>query len=94
MEKISISSLDDTIINVYDVKIVSYPSGKVIQNVGLKLTERQFHEKMAQITYNINERGLSFRPGKKTYLEIESELLGPYIEPEELERRIKALRQK
>lgn len=42
--------------NVYEVNIVSYPSGKIIQSVGLKLTESEFYKKMAQIVRLIDKK--------------------------------------
>ena len=78
--------------NVYEVNIVSYPSGKIIQSVGLKLTESEFYKKMAQIVRLIDKKGLSYRPGKTLYCEVESECLGPYIEPDVLTQKIKELR--
>ena len=82
----SIEETDNTKIRYWEFSIVLFPQEKVVNQVVLKLTERQMHEKSAKIAVGLDEQGMSFN-GKNAnhYFQLVTKELPS---PEELERLI------
>ena len=85
----NISETDNTQIRYWEFTIMLYPQEKAVQQVVLKLTERQMHEKSAQIADGLVKQGMAFN-GKNAnhYFELVTRELPS---PEELEREIARL---
>ena len=84
----NISECDNTKIRYWEFSIVLFPQEKVVNQVVLKLTERQMHEKSAKISAGLVEKGMAFN-GKNAnhhFGLVTKELPSP----EELERLIAA----
>ena len=85
----NISECDNTQIRYWEFTIMLYPQEKAVRQVVLKLTERQMHEKSAQIADGLVKQGMAFN-GKNAnhYFELVTRELPS---PEELEREIARL---
>jgi len=85
----NISETDNEKIRYWEFSIVLFPQEKAVQQVVLKLTERQMHEKSAQIADGLVKHGMAFN-GKNAnhYFELITRELPS---PEELEREIARL---
>lgn len=85
----SINDVDNTKVRYWEFSIMLFPQEKTVQQVVLKLTERQMHEKSAQIADGLAEKGMSFN-GKNAnhYFELVTRELPS---PEELDREIARL---
>lgn len=84
----SIEETDDKKVRYWEFSILLFPQEKVVNQVVLKLTERQMHEKSAQISAGLVEKGMAFN-GKNAnhhFGLVTKELPSP----EELERLIAA----
>lgn len=77
---------NDKKVRYWEFSIVLFPQEKVVQQVVLKLTERQMHEKSAAIAAGLEEKGMAYN-GKN-----ENHHFGLMTRelpsPEELERMI------
>ena len=85
----NINDVDNTKVKYWEFSIVLFPQEKIVQQVVLKLTERQMHEKSAQIADGLVKQGMAFN-GKNAnhYFELVTRELPS---PEELEREIARL---
>lgn len=83
-----ISECDNKTIRYWEFSIVLFPQEKVVEQLVLKLTERQMHKKSAEIANKMVENGMAFN-GKNAnhYFEL---LTKELPSPEELERLIAA----
>ncbi len=88
----NLSECDNTRIRYWEFSIMLYPQEKVVNQVFLKLTERQMHEKSAAIAVGLEENGMAFN-GKNGnhYFELVTKELPS---PEQLEREIARLQKR
>lgn len=74
---------------IYEFSIYLFPQEKVVQQVVLRLTEEEMHEKAAQIAFALDEKGMAYngKNGNHHFGLVTRELPSP----EELEREIARL---
>ena len=72
----------------YNFLFIHQPDGKVVKDLVLYLTEKEMHKKCAQISFELQEKGISFNGrNKKSYVDfLTKDITEEYIKMQKLLR--------